>query len=57
MLKVRIWQLLFLLVCGAGVVTVAAGGAGIGVFLIIAGLLGFFTLVAVVGWVKAGQRK
>jgi hypothetical protein len=57
MLKVRIWQLVFLLACGAGVATVAAGGTGIGLFLIAISLLGFFSLVAIVGWVKAGQRK
>lgn len=56
MLKIRIWQLLFLLACGAGVATAAAGSPSIGFFLISAGLLGFFTLVAIVGWAKAGQR-
>jgi hypothetical protein len=57
MLQVRIWQLVFLLACGVGVATIAAGGTGIGLFLIAVSLLGFFTLVAVIGWVKAGQDK
>jgi len=57
MLQVRLFQALFLTGAAVGVVVLAMGngGEGVGMFLLIAGLLGFCVLVAGVGYWKAGR--
>lgn len=55
MAQVRLLQVLFIAGMVAGVLTAAAGMPGVGLALIGLGLVGFFVLVAVVGWHKAGK--
>jgi hypothetical protein len=55
MRQIRLLQVLFIVAIGAGVLTAASGAPNIGVVLIGLGVLGFFVLVAIVGWQKAGK--
>jgi hypothetical protein len=55
MRNVRVFQVLFLVGIVAGIATAASGAPGVGLTLIGLGLVGFFVLVAVVGWVKADR--
>lgn len=58
MAQVRLFQALFLGAVAVGIFMLAAvdGGTGVAIFLVLAGLLGFFVLVGVVGYVKAGRK-
>lgn len=57
MRNIRLMQVFFLLAAIAGVVIVSIGGDGplIGGLVIGFSVVGFFVLVAVVGWVRANE--
>ena len=53
MRNIRVFQILFLVGIVAGIATAASGAPTAGVIII--GLVGFFVLVGIVGWVKADR--